>query len=216
VHHESQAGGGTAPVQTKGKVIRWGRFYDLCTWFLSFGQAAGIRRMTIDLAGIGEGERVLDVGCGTGALAIAATRRAGPMGEVHGIDPAAEMIAVARGKAAKAGVEAQFQTAAIESLPFPDGHFDLVLSSLVLHHLPADVKRAGFAEVRRVLKPGGRFLAIDLADFDGFFERIVGLHKTKGKFEEAPAMLREAGFEDAELGKTEYKPLWVVRATKGG
>jgi ubiquinone/menaquinone biosynthesis C-methylase UbiE len=216
VRHKSRPTAENALVETKGKVIRWGRFYDLCTWFLSFGQASGIHRMIVELAGIAEGERVLDVGCGTGTLAIAATRRAGPMGEVHGIDPSVEMIAVARGKAAKAGVGAQFQTAAMESLPFPDGHFDLVLSSLTLHHLPADVKRAGFVEVRRVLKPGGRFLAVDLADFDGFFERIVGLHKMEGKLEEAPAMLREAGFEDAELGGTKYKALWVVRATKGG
>ena len=219
MHHKSQASAGTAPVETKGKVIRWARFYDLGTWFLSFGQAPGIRRMTIELAGIVEGARVLDVGCGTGTLTIAAMRRAGSTGEVHGIDPSAEMIAVARGKAAKAGVGAQFQTAAMENLPFPDGHFDLVLSSLMLHHLPPDVKRAGFAEVRRVLKPGGRFLAVDIADFGGFFGHIIGplgLHKTEGKLGEAPAMLREAGFEDAELGRTKYKPLWVVRATKAG
>jgi demethylmenaquinone methyltransferase/2-methoxy-6-polyprenyl-1,4-benzoquinol methylase/phosphoethanolamine N-methyltransferase len=138
---------------------------------------------------------------------------------VHGIDPSAEMIAVAREKAAKAGVDAQFQTAVMEKLPFPDGHFDLVLSSLMLHHLPADVKRAGFAEVSRVLKPGGRFLAVDLAESGGFFGHVIqalGLHKTEGKLGEAPAMLREAGFGDVELGRTKYKPLWVVRATKGG
>ena len=219
MHHESQPSARTAPVETKGKVIRWARFYDLATWLMSFGREPGIRRMTIELAGIVEGERVLDVGCGTGTLAIAARRPTGPAGEVHGIDPSAEMIAVAREKAAKAGVDAQFQTAVMEKLPFPDGHFDLVLSSLMLHHLPADVKRAGFAEVSRVLKPGGRFLGVDLAESGGFFEHVIqmlGLHRMQGKLWEAPDMLRAAGFEDVELGRTKYKPLWVLRATRGG
>ncbi|HJX61664.1 MAG TPA: methyltransferase domain-containing protein [Dehalococcoidia bacterium] len=219
MHHESQPTVSRPPVETKGKVIRWARFYDLATWLMSFGREPGIRRMTIELAGIKKGERVLDVGCGTGTLTIAARRQAGPTGEVHGIDPSAEMIAVASEKAAKAGVDAQFQTAVMEKLPFPDGHFDLVLSSLMLHHLPADVKRAGFAEVNRVLKPGGRFLAVDLAESGGFFEHVIqllGLHRMEGKLWEAPDMLREAGFEGVESGRTKYKPLWVLRATRGG
>ena len=219
MHHESQPTVGRPPVETKGKVIRWARFYDLATWLMSFGREPGIRRMTVELAGIKQGERVLDVGCGTGTLTIAARRQAGPTGEVHGIDPSAEMIGVASEKAAKAGVDARFQTAVMEKLPFPDGHFDLVLSSLMLHHLPADVKRAGFAEVRRVLKPGGRFLAIDLAESGGFFEHVIqllGLHHMEGKLWEAPDILREAGFEGVESGRTKYKPLWVLRATRGG
>jgi ubiquinone/menaquinone biosynthesis C-methylase UbiE len=216
VHHESQPTAGAAPVETKGKVIRWARFYDLVAWLMTFGREPSIRKMTIELAGIKEGERVLDVGSGTGSLTIAARRQVGPTGEVHGIDPSAEMIGVARHKAAKAGVDAQFQTAVIEKLPFPDGHFDVVLSSLMLHHLPADVKRAGFAEVNRVLKPGGRFLAVDIAQSGGFFGHFIRAHKTEGTLGEAPAMLREAGFEDADLGRTKYGPLWFLRATKGG
>jgi demethylmenaquinone methyltransferase/2-methoxy-6-polyprenyl-1,4-benzoquinol methylase/phosphoethanolamine N-methyltransferase len=206
-------------VETKGKVISWARFYDLGTWLLTFGREPGIRRMTIELAAIKDGEQVLDVGCGTGTLSIAAKRAVGPTGEVHGIDPSVEMISVARGKAAKARVDAQFHTAVIEKLPFPDGHFDLVLSSLMLHHLPVDVKRSGFAEVSRVLKPGGRFLAVDLAESSGHFGHLLqalGVHKTEGKLGEAPAMLHDAGLEDVELGRTKYKPLWALRATKAG
>jgi demethylmenaquinone methyltransferase/2-methoxy-6-polyprenyl-1,4-benzoquinol methylase/phosphoethanolamine N-methyltransferase len=220
VHHKSQPVVDKTSVETKGKVIRWARFYDIAAWLMTFGREPGIRRMTIELAGVREGERVLDVGCGTGTLSIAAKRAAGPTGEVHGIDPSAEMIAVAGEKAAKAGVDAEFQTAVIEKLPFPDGHFDVVLSSLMLHHLPADVKRAGFGEVGRVLKPGGRFLAIDIAESGGFFGHILqahfSRHKADGKLDMAPGMLREAGFRDVELGRTKYKPLWVLRATKAG
>jgi demethylmenaquinone methyltransferase/2-methoxy-6-polyprenyl-1,4-benzoquinol methylase/phosphoethanolamine N-methyltransferase len=201
-------------------VIRWARFYDLGTWLLTFGREPGIRKMTIELAEIKKGERVLDVGCGTGTLTIAAMRQTAPTGEVHGIDPSAEMIGVARQKAAKAGVDARFHTAVMEKLPFPDGHFDLVLSSLMLHHLPADVKRAGFAELNRVLKPGGRFLAVDIAESGGFIGHILQMHLRKhgqeGKLGEAPDMLQKAGFGDVELGRTKYKPLWVLRATKGG
>ena len=216
MHHKSQPTAGSGPVEAKGKVIRWARFYDLVAWLMTFGREPSIRKMTIELAGIREGEQVLDVGSGTGTLTIAAARQVGPTGEVHGIDPSAEMVEVALRKAAKAGVGAQFQTAVIEKLPFPDGHFDVVLSSLMLHHLPADVKRAGFAEVNRVLKPGGRFLAVDISGSGGFLGHIIRAHKTEGTLAEAPAMLREAGFEDAELGRTKYGPLWFLRATKGG
>src|SRR3990172_8804353 len=162
MHDKSAGGGETAAPHTQGKVIHWARFYDLVTALMSFGQSGRVRKATVDLAGIGAGERVLDVGCGTGTLTLMAGAKAGPSGEVHGIDASPEMIEVAREKAAKKRVEIGFQVALIEQLPFPDGHFDVVLSSLLLHHLPADLQRTGFPEIRRVLKPGGRLLALDL------------------------------------------------------
>src|SRR5262249_36617533 len=99
---------GNATPQTEGKAIRWARLYDLGTTFLSFGRAAALRRRTVELAEIAPSERVLDVGCGPGRLAIAAALVAGAAGETRGIDPAPEMVELARRKALRAGVRVQF------------------------------------------------------------------------------------------------------------
>ena len=104
---------------------------------------------------------VLEVGCGTGEVAQRAQVRVGPAGRVSGIDPSAQMIDVASKKAARAGLDIDYRVAAIEALPYPDSSFDVVLSSLMMHHLPDELKSAGLAEVRRVLKPGGRLLIVD-------------------------------------------------------
>ena len=81
---------------------------------------------------------------------------------VQGIDAAPAMVAVARREAEKYGNRAQFQVAAIEALPFDMGCFDVVLSSLMLHHLPPEAKRQGLREVCRVLKDGGRLIVVDV------------------------------------------------------
>src|SRR5262247_2265411 len=98
------------------------------------GREAVFREKVVDLARIQPGDRVLDVGCGTGTLAVAAKRRVGPRGMVHGIDPSPEMITRASRKAGKAGVEVVFKEAIVEALPFADEYFDVVLSTLMLHH----------------------------------------------------------------------------------
>src|SRR3989304_9411851 len=175
-HHAARSAG-EAP-QTAGKIIRWARWYDLATWLMSFGRAPAPRRRTGEMAAVREGESGLDVGCGTGTLTLAAKRRAGG-GEVRGIDASVEMIEVARQKAAKQRADVDFQVALIEQLPFPDATFDVVLSSLMLHHLPDDLKRQGVKEIRRVLKPGGRHFAVDLSwskGVAGMVMRLVG-HK---------------------------------------
>jgi ubiquinone/menaquinone biosynthesis C-methylase UbiE len=71
------------------------------------------------------------------------------------------MIARCTRKAARARVAVTFQVAAAEELPFPDARFDVVLSTLMLHHLPKPTRQQCAAEIRRVLKPGGRVLAVD-------------------------------------------------------
>jgi ubiquinone/menaquinone biosynthesis C-methylase UbiE len=155
---------GTPTPGTKGLVLHSeARYYDLLAWLLTLGRERAFRERLVELARLEPGEAVLDVGCGTGSLAIAAKRRVGASGTVHGIDASPEMIERAKRKAAKAGLDVVFQTAIVEALPFPDASFDAVLSTLMLHHLPRPVRRQCVREMRRVLKPGGRALAVDFA-----------------------------------------------------
>src|SRR5262249_12540524 len=104
--------GRVAP-ETEGRAIRWARLYDLGTTLLYFGRRAALHRRVVELASIAPGERILDVGCGPGRLALAAGAVTGTAGEVCGIDPAPEMIALARRKATQLGVRARFDVAVI-------------------------------------------------------------------------------------------------------
>ena len=168
-------------LSTEGRTLgRMARVYDLvCTLG---GLGTGFKRRIVELAQLKRDDRVLDVGCGTGVLTRLAGERAQ---EVAGIDAAPEMIAVARSKAEREGLDIDFRPALIEDLPYPDSHFDVVLSSLMVHHLPPAVKLSGLREVLRVLKTGGRFILVD-------FDRA-------GKL---PGLLREAGFAEVRsLGK---------------
>jgi ubiquinone/menaquinone biosynthesis C-methylase UbiE len=208
----------SAAPHTEGKMVRWARLYDLGTTLLSFGRLAVLHRKIVELAGIRSGERILDVGCGPGRLAIVAGTAAGPAGEICGIDPAPEMVALARRKAARASVKARFEVGVIEALPFPGDHFDVVLSSLMLHHLPDEVKRRGLAEIHRVLKPGGRLVAVDFGatpgDGVGHLLCVLRLRTGWDHAERLRAMLREAGFDAVEMGPTGHRALAFVRGRK--
>ena len=136
--------------------------YDLKLWVASRGRERVFRERQLDLAGVASGDSVLDIGCGTGTLAIAAARRVGEKGAVTGVDPSPELLARARKKARRAGLSVTLEVAGGEQLPFPDASFDVVLSSLVFHHLPHNVLRSSALEIRRVLKPGGRLLVVDI------------------------------------------------------
>jgi demethylmenaquinone methyltransferase/2-methoxy-6-polyprenyl-1,4-benzoquinol methylase/phosphoethanolamine N-methyltransferase len=179
-----------------------------------------MREMTLDLAEIAQGDQVLDVGCGTGTLTIAAKARAGASGEVHGIDAATEMIEVARRKTVQKGIDVDFQVGLIEDIPFPDDEFDLVLSSLMLHHLPEDLKHRGFVEIRRVLKAGGRFLAVDLElSAHHLFAGLATLFSRQGmvqsNLQSLTPILEEAGFTAVESGRTRFKVVSFLRGRAG-
>ncbi len=157
-----------ASSQTHGLVLNWGRFYDLAMWLLArfaFGRSEqALRQNMLAFAQLQPGEIVLDVGCGTGSLALEARCLVGERGRVCGIDPGPRQIARAQSKAEQARFPIDFQIGVIEHLPFADQTFDVVLSTLMMHHLPGDLKQAGLAEIARVLKPGGRLLILDMKD----------------------------------------------------
>lgn len=115
----------------------------------------------IRFAGVEDGQRVLDVGCGTGSLS-AALLLAGPAIRVVGVDPVPAYVAFAR--QAVRDPRAEFQTSAVEQLPFPDAAFDAVLACLVLQEV-ADPARA-LLEMARVTRAGGRVAACQW-DFEG-------------------------------------------------
>jgi ubiquinone/menaquinone biosynthesis C-methylase UbiE len=147
--------------ETRGMSLNWmAPFYDwLC---LRFGLGVPFRKETLRYATLTSGELVLDVGCGTGVLTRMAAEAVGPSGKAIGIDPAPKMISLARKNAAFFSNSAEFRLAVIENLPFDNETFDAVLSSAMIHHLPPDLKHAGLLEVKRVLKPGGRLVVVDI------------------------------------------------------
>jgi SAM-dependent methyltransferase len=132
-------------------------------------------------------------------------------------DAATEMVDVARKKAEKTEQDIRFEPAVIEALPFPDEQFDLATSTLMLHHLPADVKRVGLREVRRVLKPGGRFLAVDFASSGGgivgHLLSAFGHAHAASSYTELEEMLRDAGFANVRELATKRKQLMFVTAS---
>jgi ubiquinone/menaquinone biosynthesis C-methylase UbiE len=214
LHGHSHTAEGDAA--TSGQLIRWARWYDLMVTLLTFGRAARLRERTADLAGIKTGETVLEVGCGTGQLSQRARRRVGPNGRVHGIDPSGEMIQVARQKAARAGLDIDYRVASIEALPFPDASVDVVLSSLMMHHLPADLKARGLAEVKRVLKPDGRLLIVDMKRPSGLLSHLtlatlIHGHSSHG-VQDLPTLTTAAGFETLRSGDVGYLSLGYVLA----
>jgi ubiquinone/menaquinone biosynthesis C-methylase UbiE len=201
--------------QTTGATIRRVKYYDAAVRLIALGQDKAFRRMTAEMAQIKSGDAVLEVGCGTGELTMAAKVQAGSSGKVYGIDAAPEMVEVARSKVAKAGLNIEFRIDLIEKLSFADDSFDVVLSSLMMHHLPDDLKSKGLAEVYRVLKPGGHLFIVDIKRPSTLLHKALMAVLRHGNIhtgvQDLPAMMKEMGFTDLEAGDTGFILIGYVR-----
>jgi ubiquinone/menaquinone biosynthesis C-methylase UbiE len=203
-------------METTGRVLHRAAGYDFLVWLVTRGRPGRFRERLVGLARLQRGESVLDVGCGTGSLAIAAKRRVGPSGSVYGIDASPKMIARASKKARKAGVDVVFREAVAEALPFPDAQFDVVLSTVMLHHLPRPARQQCAGEMRRVLKPGGRVLAVDFGSPSHAKRSLIAHFHRHGhtKVEDIIALLTGAGLERFESGAVGVNDLQFVLAAR--
>src|SRR5258707_10759618 len=142
---------------TRGHTLGAPRAYDAFVSFFFLGRRRATFETLIRVAGVKSGQRVLDVGCGTGYFARLLADVVGPDGLVVGVDASAEMIEYASQQGGRPA-NCEFHLGTAECLSFPSGQFDVVVSSLFMHHLPADLQVTALTEMRRVLRPSGTAL----------------------------------------------------------
>jgi ubiquinone/menaquinone biosynthesis C-methylase UbiE len=158
------------------------------------------------LAGVKEGDKVLDAGCGTGTLALKLKKLVGNKGFVTGIDASCGMLKQAKIKADKENIHLDLRVASIEKIPFPDNFFDVITSTWVFHQLSLSLKKKGIKEILRVLRVGGHFLLVDLHEITNPFRAFYNLPfywwnegykiHVHGKL---PELLTEIGFAEINI-----------------
>jgi ubiquinone/menaquinone biosynthesis C-methylase UbiE len=167
------------------------------------------RQHVLELATLEGGECLLDIGCGTGMMALRIAARY-PSCTVHGIDISPKMIAVARREAETQDLAVDFRVGSITHLPYPDAFFDVVITNIMYHHLDLAEKQQAVAEIARVLKPGGRYVS---AEFGPRARNALQRHLAKGEYTLYPSHLTEVGLAitHEELGVLALRKQVVYR-----
>lgn len=194
-----------------------GRSYDIYAAIFFGGRRRRVFTRLATESGTRPGDRVLDVGCGTGYLTRVLAQAVAPNGAAHGVDPSGEAITHARRVTNLANCT--FGEGVAEALDARDAAYDVVVSSLMIHHLPETLRPRAIGEMFRVLRPGGSIL---IAEFRPPASRIGRRVITRLTGHDAMAenrvdllepMLREARFEHARSG--EVRPwIYYVQAQK--
>jgi ubiquinone/menaquinone biosynthesis C-methylase UbiE len=185
--------------------------YDSYMKKITLGRERLLRETTVSLAQIKPGDSVLEVGCGTGTLTLAAKKQAGPTGEVFGIDLIPGMIEASQRKAAAANEEITFQEGSVSAIPFAENTFDVVMCSFMIFHMSDETRSKGIQEIFRVLKPNGRLFVLDLALPQQPFQKAIA--KTimgfmfDHKLEELFPLMKAAGFSAMELVPIPFRVL---------
>lgn len=177
-------------------------FYDpVLKWLM---HEEHFKRDLVQHLGLQPSQRVLDLGCGTATLTLM-LKQAQPAATLVGLDGDDQVLAIARAKLAHTAVEVLITQGMASELPYPDGAFDRVVTSLVMHHLTRPQKQLAFAESLRVLCPGGQLYVVDfgqpqtlpntvisqiLRHFEQVADNVDGL---------LPKFMREAGFDGVEI-----------------
>jgi ubiquinone/menaquinone biosynthesis C-methylase UbiE len=211
---------------TPGVTLSHGRRYDRFTATFFLGRRGRAFDKLAELSGARAGDRVLDVGCGTGflarrlAAAVGGDAVAGRGGQVVGIDASPDMIEHARASAVSAGAELTFAVGVAEALDFGDAEFDVVTSSLMLHHLPSDLRHQALSEMHRVLRPGGRVLVADFRPPNSRLARralsaVTGAGMQNQPVDDLPELFTRAGMLEVRSGELPWMR-YVVGVKAGG
>ncbi|MEV5410047.1 methyltransferase domain-containing protein [Thermopolyspora sp. NPDC052614] len=201
-----------------GGTIDRPRVYDVVAQVGFLGRRREIFTRLAALSGVRPGHQVLDVGCGTGYLTRILSQVAGHAGHVTGVDHSAPMIEYARGKAPD---NCSYLPGEGQELDLPDERFDVVVSSLALHHIPADRRGDAVREMFRVLRPGGRLLIADYRPpANPLLARLAGLVTGPAMRHDPRESLRElvaqAGFRLQDQGDLPMALCYVRAARPAG
>ena len=183
--------------------------YDSYMKKITLGRENSLRRMEVNLAQVKSGDCVLEVGCGTGTLTLAAKQQTGPSGKVFGIDIIPEMIEISKGKAAQASLDVTFQLGSIDKIPFHDNQFDAVMCSFMIFHMSEEVRRKGIAEIYRVLKPQGRLMVLDLAlpahGVSRAIAKVLFKFMLKHDLKELLPIMESSGFSGIQIALAKFR-----------
>lgn len=161
------------------------------------------RRALLDQAALRPGQRILEIGCGTGSLVIM-IKHLYPRVDVIGLDPDPRALARARRKVSREALCIQFDQGFADQIPYPDASFEHVFSSFMFHHLPPDEKSKTLHSVRRVLKPAGEFHMVDFEGPEdgshGFLAHLLhSNHRLEDNSERRVlSLLGQSGFSDSK------------------